>query len=348
MTETRPPDVPAATARTGVPSPLASRRVALGRRILGALGSLTWMPGAGHILVGRPRRGWVWFTVALASLALCAVSIWFLVGVLLVRLASVLDLFLLRVSPSGLPTNRQVVAGLALMLVFCFAGPRAVRSLVVEGYTVPSGAMMPTFDIGDHFMANKLASPDIGDVAAFINPCDGNTFVFRLVAGPGDRVQVRCDVLYVNGVPTRAKGPPTACTLTDIEFDGATERLTQEQAECYGESLGGTEYIVAESPNQAPRSFPSHPDDLPGCLGDLPVDARIVPSDASAGDSGDACAPQWDYVVPQGYVFTMGDNRDNSNDSRAWGPVPMDNLIGRAEYVWRTREGLPDAPRDGL
>ncbi|MEM9491247.1 MAG: hypothetical protein AAGC55_19015, partial [Myxococcota bacterium] len=85
MTETSPPDVPEATARASGPSPLATRRFAMGRRVLGALGSLTWMPGVGHLLLGQPGRGWMWFAVCLATLPLGVLGVPFFLPLLVVR-----------------------------------------------------------------------------------------------------------------------------------------------------------------------------------------------------------------------------------------------------------------------
>jgi signal peptidase I len=62
------------------------------------------------------------------------------------------------------------------------------------------------------------------------------------------------------------------------------------------------------------------------------------PSQANA-EQGEPCAPRWRYVVPEGHVFAMGDNRDNSSDSRVWGPVPLENIKGKALFIWWSNNG---------
>jgi signal peptidase I len=66
------------------------------------------------------------------------------------------------------------------------------------------------------------------------------------------------------------------------------------------------------------------------------VKGKIVETKSEA--VANACEPQMHYVVPPGHVFVMGDNRDNSNDSRYWGSVPLDNIKGKALFIWLSYE----------
>ncbi|MDH5307751.1 MAG: signal peptidase I [Myxococcales bacterium] len=200
----------------------------------------------------------------------------------------------------------------------------AIRALVIESYYVPSESMLPTLLIGDHVFVNKYAygaripftevqlpsvrDPERGEIVVFalgrtasgrICPLDHcpdaspEGFVKRLVGVPGDRIEYRNGVLYLNGeaVPTRSD---------DAEFTGDH----------------GYVYRVVQ-------------EDLHGCrhpVLDLP------------GHEGLSQVP---FTVPEGRYFMLGDNRDNSNDSRAWGTVRREELKGPVilnYWSWNNRE----------
>src|SRR5262249_20874197 len=90
-----------------------------------------------------------------------------------------------------------------------------LRAFVVEAFKIPSSSMVHTLEIGDHIFVNKflygvhvpftdkklfsLRAPRRGDVIVFINPCDQRDFIKRIVATAGDTVEVRCNILYING-----------------------------------------------------------------------------------------------------------------------------------------------------
>jgi signal peptidase I len=122
----------------------------------------------------------------------------------------------------------------------------------------------------------------------------GTDFIKRIVGISGDTVEMRDDVLYVNGqeVPRCRVGTQTYRTLNP--FSGKWE---DSQAELWLEKLGDYRYTIIKEPIGLP------------------------------GDFGPA-------RVPRDHVFVLGDNRDNSNDSRFWGSVPFDNIKGRAMFIW--------------
>lgn len=249
-----------------------------------------------------------------------------------------------------------------------------LRAFVVEAFKIPSSSMIPTMEIGDHIFVNKFLygiripwtttkffsfrEPKPGEVIVFINPCDGKDFIKRVVAGPGDTVEVRCDVLYVNGeaVP-QEHVTGEECRYWD--YDEHAELWDQEECSRYVERVRGIEYETLHSPSRPSQDrerqaigsgayshhflgnqdFPSHRP--PICSG---ADDERSPEERRAAlgtivDSGarpDAgpCAPHRHYVVPDDHVFVMGDNRENSSDSRRWGPVPLDNIKGKALFIW--------------
>ena len=179
------------------------------------------------------------------------------------------------------------------------------RTAVADWNTIPSGSMRPTILEGDVVLVNRIAydlklpltdislarlgEPKRGDVITFTSPADGVRLIKRLVALPGDVVELRDEVLFING---RAAEYGKPAQVSERLEDGATTvglRTT--------ERIAGREHAVQFLPElNAARTF----------------------------------GP---YRVPQDNYFFLGDNRDNSNDSRYIGPVPRRLLIGRAHHI---------------
>ncbi|CAI8393688.1 MAG: signal peptidase I [Litorivicinaceae bacterium] len=187
-----------------------------------------------------------------------------------------------------------------------------LRSFLFEPFQIPSGSMLPTLKIGDFILVNKfdyglrlpvlgktiyeVGQPSRGDVMVFKYPEDPNiNFIKRVVGIPGDTVEYRNKVVYVNGAMQ---------TLTSVVPDGSlvVPPLTEEASE----QLGGREHRIWRRMTQG-RDFP-------------PIQ------------------------IPEGQYFVMGDNRDNSNDSRVWGFVDDSLIVGRAFAVWMHWEKLLSVP----
>jgi signal peptidase I len=180
------------------------------------------------------------------------------------------------------PRWRQNVESIGLALLIALA----VRSSVVQAFWVPSGSMLPTIQIGDHIFVNKLAysvrvpligtelakTGDLhrGDIVVFVSPVDRSTdLIKRVIAVPGDTVEIRSKELYVNG----EKVPDPHATFRD---------------------------------------------------------ATIKP-----GGQRDNMPPK---TIPEGKFFVLGDNRDQSFDSRFWGFANIDDIKGKATFVYWSRD----------
>ncbi len=230
----------------------------------------------------------------------------------------------------------------------------SVRAFVVEPFRVPSGSMAPTLLAGDHVFVSRLAyavrvpftrwrvvqlgTPRRGDVVVFESPRDPSTHLVKRVVGiPGDVVELREQVLYVNGVPQ----PRSA------EGDVAYE----ERGEETGTPFLDTCRRYRESLAKGPLSEPD-PDveGAPEARWQAAASAGVATYDIMQCRRVRLASREGPYeVVRPGHVFVLGDNRDRSADGRSAGgwQVPLESVHGRVELVfwsWGLRGGKP---RDG-
>ena len=235
-------------------------------------------------------------------------------------------------------------------LLLFFAVMVLFRSAVADWNQVPSGSMKPGILGGDRIVVDKLAwdlrvpftdvrvagwsHPARGDVVTFDNPIDDRLFIKRVVAVPGDRVEWNRDRLTING---------ETATYTPLEA-GEVLELPIEQPErhrFYRESLLGVARVVML--DRSPGSRDPQQLDLSRLLAPTRNCDRYQARAASAGpalvraicrcaDLG-ACATFPPFTVPDGKYWMMGDNRDNSSDSRVIGFVDRQSIYGRAHAV---------------
>ncbi len=267
-----------------------------------------------------------------------------------------------------------------------------LRAFVIEAFKIPSSSMIPTMQIGDHIFVNKflygvripytktkffeIRKPRRGEVIVFMNPCTPEKdFIKRVVATAGDTVEIRCNILYVNGeavLNELVEQAPTSASAGCVydDYDDTDHRWRKEICSAYRETHDGVSYSTLHGDDRPAmdrqriasgnrgsywdwddlHDFPNLEDPptsrlvrptVPSCGAG---DARHARGDAQlgkivrslpAGQEPDApCGPQVHYVVPPDAVFVMGDNRQNSSDSRVWGPVPLENIKGKALFIW--------------
>jgi signal peptidase I len=197
-----------------------------------------------------------------------------------------------------------------------------LRSFLIEPFTIPTGSMIPTIEVGDFILVNKYAygvrlpiigtkilevdDPERGEVMVFIPPHENKYYVKRVIGLPGDTVRYEDKNLYINGelIDKEYVGPITVDTsIGDLAGTLFTETINGVEH--------ATQHIDAVGRQRARTT----------------------------------------WVIPNGHYFMMGDNRDNSSDSRVWGTVPNENVVGKAVAVWMHKEPglhLPTFSRNQL
>jgi signal peptidase I len=207
-------------------------------------------------------------------------------------------------------------------------------TFIVQAVKVPTGSMQNTITIGDHLLVNKfifapgshpffLPQREIkrGDIIVFKYPGDPNNpegdkrpdnlpyktnYVKRVIGLPGDHVEVKGDRVLINGVEL----PEHRITARDHEDDPSTPDQQENN-----KALD----IVNNPPRKDGETY------------------NVYYSNRTL-DSG------FNKIVPEGYYFVMGDNRNNSADSRVWGYVPRELVVGRAMFVyWSYDESKPSS-----
>ena len=207
-------------------------------------------------------------------------------------------------------------AGLFPVILIVFM----LRSFVVEPFKIPSGSMIPTLLVGDLILVNKftygLRLPVVntqvtqgspiqrGDVVVFRYPPKPSVdYIKRVIGLPGDEVSYLNKRLTING-----KEVPQAA-VSDFFDESSMEYFKQ-----FNEQLGDVHHDIIVDTRRA--AFIGNPDQFP------------YRDQCRYSIEGVTCK------VPEGHYFMMGDNRDNSLDSRYWGFVPNGNIVGKAFFVW--------------
>lgn len=230
-------------------------------------------------------------------------------------------------------TVKTVVYALLIAGVF--------RTLFFQPFWIPSGSMKDTLLIGDFLFVNKMAygysrfscpfaacpvsgrifgsEPELGDVVVFRHPTNNSDFIKRVMGLPGDVIQIRNGVVYING--EAATQEPTEPFIEDFASQGPMGHMPRCTNAPVGE--GGTcekDRFIETLPNGVTHSI-------------LNIDDNAFADNTQ------------EFRVPEGHFFVMGDNRDNSQDSRfprsigGVGFVPYENIIGRADRVMFSSAG---------
>jgi signal peptidase I len=230
-----------------------------------------------------------------------------------------------------------------------------VRSFIFEPFQIPSGSMMPTLLIGDFIVVEKFAyglkdpitqttliptgHPKRGDIVVFKYPRDTRVdYIKRVVGLPGDRVSY-------DPVSKRVTVQP-ACN-SDSNCDKAlavtyTQAVPSNLVQTFGHSAGSEAssgfYDVPQSDTVPDGGIRLR--DRQENLGGVTHNILDVPGaqDQLGMYYQQPGQPLGVWVVPAGHYFMMGDNRDNSADSRYWGFVPEKNLVGKATAIWMSFE----------
>lgn len=218
--------------------------------------------------------------------------------------------------PYWIDTSKQIFPVIAFVLV--------LRSFIYEPFQIPSGSMMPTLLVGDFILVEKFAyglkdpvtqtkwvetgKPERGDVVVFKYPVDGRTdYIKRVIGLPGDTIVYRDKQIHIKPACNAQNDCPPSYVvpLTFVSNDEFAQGMIR--LERYTEVLGDIEHDILKNPG------------------------RPMQMSRYAQQAGTRIN---EWIVPADSYFVMGDNRDNSTDSRFWGFVEDKHLVGKAVAIW--------------
>jgi len=235
-----------------------------------------------------------------------------------------------------------------LLMVF------VVRSFIYEPFQIPSGSMMPTLLIGDFILVEKFAygiknpitqttlipmgHPKRGDVVVFKYPKDPSMdYIKRVVGLPGDRVSYDPQSKTVTVNPGCSSGDDCHSALPITYSDVQPSDFIQTFSGFDGNEVGNGFYQLPQGESMpGGLRLATRNETLDGVTHRILLVTQVQSQPNSYYQQPGQ--PQSFWVVPQGMYFMMGDNRDNSADSRYWGFVPEKNLVGKATIIWMSFE----------
>jgi signal peptidase I len=299
-------------------------------------------PFIAMLYLGRGWRALTYFLLTVLAMAvvfpLASAGYWpqgvsWAVAPFLVTVVGVVDSYLIaRQHQQGFSgpwySRWYGVVGVCFSTILVIVG---IRSFVIVPYRMPAGSMMPTLLVGDYILVNKyiygirlpivhyklvqVGEPQRGDLLVFRYPENPRIdYIKRVIGVPGDRITYRGKQLYLNHKLVETT------VLGDYRYsDGQGNVMNAKRLR---EKLDGREYEILIDPNMPAihmsgvRQFP-------------------LKNQCEHSDDGFTC------TVPAKHYMTLGDNRDNSSDSRYWGFVPEANIIGKAFMVW-WNDGAPE------
>ncbi|WP_337841776.1 signal peptidase I [Rheinheimera sp.] len=235
---------------------------------------------------------------------------------------------------AGLIQSRSYIAETAAEIFPLILAITLIRSFLYEPFQIPSGSMMPTLLVGDFILVEKYSydikdpvwrktlysngKPERGDVVVFKYPEQPTVdFIKRAIGLPGDRIVYKNKQLFIQKACDKAdKAQCPALEPVPLTLQAEGEFMDGElPTKRFTEQLGEHKHDILQHPFKPEQLM--HYYKQPG-----------------TGIE--------EFVVPDGHYFVMGDNRDNSRDSRFWGFVPEDNLVGKAVFIWMSFEFSSD------
>lgn len=228
-----------------------------------------------------------------------------------------------RAEPLSKEKKKESFGEMIRTVIYAVLIAVVIRTVAYEPFNIPSGSMLSTLLIGDYVFVSKFsygyskhsmpfspplfsgrilaAEPERGDVAVFKLPTDNSTdYIKRVIGLPGDEIQMRQGILHINGAPVKRERVDDFANTDNLGYAPTVPR--------YRETLpNGVSYLTLDLQNN------------------------------DAGENTDV------YKVPPGHYFMMGDNRNDSTDSRYTfhvGYVPAENLVGRADIIFFSTNGL--------